>query len=64
MESSYRVSRHKKESLMEGVGIGLIVGVSSALALWLTLRRAGLFRGGGKPDCGCRSCHSKKVKRT
>ena len=49
---------------MEGVGIGLIVGVSSALALWMTLRRAGLFRGGGKPDCGCRSCHSKKVKRT
>lgn len=48
---------------MEGIGVGLIVGAAGAMTLWMTLRRAGLFRRGEKPDCGCGSCHSKKVRR-
>lgn len=50
---------------METVGSVLLIGAGVGLYLWLILRRAGVGRPGGKPDCGCgsgNSCNSKKVK--
>ena len=42
-------------------GIVIALAAASVVVLaWRMLGKAGIGRPGGKPDCGCGSCHTKK----
>jgi hypothetical protein len=49
---------------MAEIGTVVLIGLGVALYFGLILRRLGVGRPGGKPDCGCGSgkdCKAKKV---
>lgn len=51
---------------MEIAGTVLLIGAGIVLYAWLILRRLGVGRPGGKPDCGCGrrdACATKEEKR-
>lgn len=47
-------------------GTVLLIAAAVGIYVWLILRRLGVGRPGGKPDCGCgsgKACATKKVQR-
>lgn len=38
----------------------LLVSGAIGVYVWLMLRKLGVGQPGGKPDCGCGTCHTKR----
>jgi hypothetical protein len=48
--------------LESAVVIGIVV-LAHVLVIHMILRRLGIGKPHGKPDCGCGTCHTKRVRK-
>jgi hypothetical protein len=40
-----------------------VIALAHVLLIHMVLRRLGIGRPHGKPDCGCGTCHTKRVQK-